>query len=211
MFLPFGLRTAPSIFKLFAEALHWIFETLHEWNVTHYLDDFLFMFPPNTDITAISTQFDDVLAEFGLTKAIEKDSDDSIITHLGFEFNSEHMQVHLPPNKKQQALDTANALLSSSTVTHTMLETTLGFLSHCCQVIPLGRPFLRNLFSQICRRNSRHHPLRVRLTHNSRNDLRWWLRFLTSWSSISMIQLCRISFDVATDASGVKGIGGVHK
>src|SRR5436190_2802983 len=30
-----------------------------------------------------------------------------------------------------------------------------------------------------------------------------------SWSSISMIQLPRISFDVATDASGAKGIGGV--
>ena len=100
MFLPFGLRTAPHIFNLFAEALHWIFETLYEWNVTHYLDDFLFMFPPNTDITAISTQFDDVLAEFGLTKAIEKDSDGSVIMHLGFEFDSEHMQVGLPPNKK---------------------------------------------------------------------------------------------------------------
>jgi len=166
MFLPFGLRTAPRIFNLFAEALHWIFETLYEWNVTHYLNDFLFMFPPNTDITAISTQFDDILVEFGLTKAIEKDSDGSVVVHLGFEFDSEHMQVHLPPNKKQRALDTVNALLSSSTVTHTMLETTLSFLSHCCQVVPLGRPFLHNLFSQICRSNSCSH-LRIQLTHDS--------------------------------------------
>ena len=166
MFLPFGLRTAPRIFNLFAEVLHWNFETLHEWNVTHYLDDFLFMFPPNTDITAISTQFDDVLAEFGLTKATEKDSDGCVVVHLGFEFDSENMQVCLPPNKKQQTLDTVNALLSSSTVTHTMLETTLGFLSHCCQVIPLSRPFLRNLFSQICRSNSHSH-LRIQLTRDS--------------------------------------------
>ena len=209
MFLPFGLRTAPRIFNLFAEALHWVFETLHEWNVTHYLDDFLFVFPPHTDITAISHQFDDVLMEFGLTKATEKDSDGCIVVHLGFEFDSRNMQVRLPPNKKQRALNAVNALLTASTVTLPMLETTLGFLSHCCQVVPIGRPFLRNLFSQICRRNSRHHPLRIRLTHNSRNDLRWWLRFLTSWSSISMIQLSRTSFDVATDASGAKGIGGV--
>jgi hypothetical protein len=211
MFLPFGLRTAPRIFNLFAEALHWVFETLHEWNVTHYLDDFLFVFPPNTDITVISLQFDDVLAKFGLTKATEKDSDGCVVVHLGFEFDSTNMQVRLPPNKKQRALDAVNTLLSSSTVTHTMLETTLGFLSHCCQVVPLGRPFLRALFSQICRSNSRPRPLRFRLTHNSRSDLRWWLQFLTSWSSISMIQLSRISFDVATDASRAKGIGGVHK
>ena len=96
-------------------------------------------------------------------------------------------------------------------VTHSMLENILGFLSHCCQVVPLGRPFLRNLFSQICRSNSRRHLLRFRLTHDSRIDLRWWLQFLRSWSSISMIQLSRICFDVATDASGAKGIGGVYK
>jgi len=209
MFLPFGLCTAPRIFNLFVEALHWIFETLHEWNVTHYLDDFLFMFSPNTDITEISTQFDDVLVEFGSTKAIEKDSDGCVVVHLGFEFDSENMQVRLPSNKKQRAVDAVKALLSSSTVPHVMLETTLGFLSHCCQVVPLGRPFLHNLFSQLCRSNSRPH-LRISLTHDSQNDLKWWLQFLTSWSSISMIQLSRISFDVATDASGTKGMGGVY-
>ena len=170
MFLPFDLRTASRIFNLFAEALHWIFETLYEWNVTHYLDDFLFVFSSNTDITAISTQFDDVLAKFDLIKTTEKDSDGCIIVHLGFEFDSENMQVHLLSNKKQRALDAVNALLSSSIVTHTMLETTLGFLSHCYQVVPLGRPFLRNLFSQICRGNNHSHH-RFRLTRDSRNDL----------------------------------------
>jgi len=69
MFLPFGLRTAPRIFNLFAEALHWVFETLLEWNCTHYLDDFLFVFPPGTDITIPSLEFDSILAKFGLSKA----------------------------------------------------------------------------------------------------------------------------------------------
>jgi hypothetical protein len=64
MFLPFGLRTAPRIFNLFAEALHCVLETLFEWNCTHYLDDFLFVFPPGTDLTSFSAEFDDVLAKF---------------------------------------------------------------------------------------------------------------------------------------------------
>src|SRR5438045_9246928 len=97
-------------------------------------------------------------------------------------------------------------LLLSPTVTHTMLETTVSFLSHCCQVVPLGRLFLRNLFSQICR-NSHSHLFRFRLTPDSQNDLRWWLQFR---SSVSMIQLSRIFFDVATDASGAKRMGGVY-
>jgi hypothetical protein len=170
IFLPFDLHTAPRIFNLFAEALHWIFEALHEWNVTHYLDNFLFMFPPNTDITAISAQFNDVLAEFGLTKTTEKDSDDCVVMRLGFEFDSENMQIHLPSNKKQRTIDAVKALLSSSTVTHAILEATLDFLSHCYQVIPLGQPFLHNLFSQIYRSDSRPHLLRISLTHDSQND-----------------------------------------
>ncbi len=100
MFLPFGLHTAPWIFNLFTEALHWIFDTLHEWNVTHYLDDFLFVFPPNTDLSLYSLQFDQVLSSFGLSKAVEKDSNDCVVIHLGFEFNSNMMEVTLPPNKK---------------------------------------------------------------------------------------------------------------
>jgi hypothetical protein len=217
IFLPFGLRTAPRIFNLFAEALHWFFETLYEWNSTHYLDDVLFVFPPGTEISNVSAQFDDVLREFGFSKAAEKDLNGCVVVHLGFEFDSELMQVRHPQNKKQRALDAIRQLLirqllTSSTVTLSMFESTLGFLSHCCQVVPLGHPFLRNLFSQVCKSSSSLHLHRhIRLTPTSRQDLRWWLQFLGSWSSISMIQLSRVPFDLATDNSGAKGIGGVHR
>ena len=211
MFLPFGLRTAPRIFNLFAEALHWVLETLYEWNCTHYLDDFLFVFPPGTDIASPSADFDFILSKFGLSKAVEKNLDGCVVVHLGFEFDSENMQVRLPHSKKQRAIDAVNSLLSSPSVTLTTLETTLGFLSHCCQVVPLGRPFLRNLFSLICRSGDRRSFRQIRLSHEARADLRWWHQFLTSWSSISMIQVSRIPFDVATDASGEKGIGGVYR
>jgi len=211
MFLPFGLRTAPRIFNLFAEALHWIFDTLHEWNVTHYLDDFLFVFPPGTDLSPYSLQFDQVLSSFGLSKAVEKDSNGCVVIHLGFEFNSNTMEVTLPPNKKQRAVDAVNFLLSSSSVSFSVLQNTLGFLSHCCQVVPLGRPFLRNLFSLLNYGNLLSRGRRIRISRAAKIDLQWWQRFLSSWVAIAMIQPSRVNHDVATDASGLKGIGGVHK
>ena len=55
IFLPFGLHTAPRIFNLFAEALHWVFETLNEWNVTHYLDDFLFILPLDQSMYSVGS------------------------------------------------------------------------------------------------------------------------------------------------------------
>jgi hypothetical protein len=41
IFLPFGLRTAPFLFNMFAEGLHWILEYLFNQSLVHYLDDFL--------------------------------------------------------------------------------------------------------------------------------------------------------------------------
>jgi len=211
MFLPFGLRTAPRIFNLFAEALHWIFETLEEWNVTHYLDDFLFVFPPGTDTVLLSAEFDRILANLGLAKAAEKDADGCVVIHLGFEFDSVKMQVTLPSSKKQRALDAVESLLSSSTISVTALESALGFLSHCCQVVPLGRPFLRQLFSLLCQCSERRRFRKIRIPRAAKEDLRWWQKFLASWSAISIIQPSRSIYDVATDASGTKGIGGVHR
>ena len=63
------------------------------------------------------------------------------VTHLGFEFNLMSMEVHLPPNKKLCALRAVHYLLTTHSVTFAALEEVLGFLSHCCQVIPLGRPY----------------------------------------------------------------------
>jgi hypothetical protein len=174
MFLLFGLRTAPRIFNMFAEALHWIFETLEEWNVAHYLDDFLFVFPPGTDITPFSAEFDRILAKLGLSKAAEKDANDCVVIHLGFEFDSVKMQVSLPLYKKQCALAAVESLLSASTISIMALESTLGFLSHCCQVVPLDRPFLRQLFSLLCQCSARRRFQKIRIPRAAKEDLRWW-------------------------------------
>ena len=49
-FLPFGLRTAPFLFDLFAKALHYILAYVLGWHIVlHYLDDFFTIFPPGTD------------------------------------------------------------------------------------------------------------------------------------------------------------------
>ena len=46
--LSFGLRSAPYIFNLFAEALHWILQRHIPARIRHYLDDFLQIFHPSS-------------------------------------------------------------------------------------------------------------------------------------------------------------------
>ena len=61
-FLPFGLRTAPYLFNLFAEIFHWIVEDqLQERQllakIVHYLDDFLIILAPTADLISDSKIF----------------------------------------------------------------------------------------------------------------------------------------------------------
>ena len=207
LFLPFGLRTSPRIFNLFSEAIHWVLETIHGWSVSHYLDDFFAVFPPHAELDGPSHIFDHVLSEIGFVKAPEKDESGTIVTHLGFQIDSDLMEVRLPPNKHARAVRAVSELASRKSVPQASFQETLGFLSHCCQVIPLGRPFLRQLFS-LLKRKSRYR--RIRLNSEAKQDLRWWTLFLSSWSTISLIQLSRTMFHASTDASGLKGIGGVY-
>ena len=49
--LMFGLHSAPYIFNLFAEALHWIIQRHVPSRLRHYLDDFFLIFPPDHNLT----------------------------------------------------------------------------------------------------------------------------------------------------------------
>jgi hypothetical protein len=133
----------------------------------------LFVFASNTDLSPISAIFDQMLDQIGLSKAAEKDQNGYVIVHLGFEFDSNFMEIRLPANKKQRVIDAVNSLLTSSTVSLSILESTIGFLSHCCQVVQLGRPFLRALFSLLCSCTTRHRFRHLRLSHAVKKDLHW--------------------------------------
>ena len=131
------------------------------------------------------------------------------ITHLASEFDSIRMEVRLPLNKHSRVLHIVTDLLKARAIRRLILDEALGFVSHCCQVVPLGCSFLRNIFSTL-RRVSSSHPFGTRLSRAATKDLQWWFIFLSSRSIISVIQLSRINHDVAMDTSGKKGIGRIY-
>jgi len=206
VFLPFGLRTAPFIFNLFAEAFEWILQRKYSWILTHYLDDFLVYFPLGTDINIPSNDFNNICEQLGFTVATDKNEDGCVVTYLGLELDTNKMEARLPEHKKHRALREVKLMLSNkSGITRKQLQSLLGFLTFCTRVFPLGRPFLRHLFNML---NSINHGKR-RLTMSAKRDLKWWLTFLPLWSGISAIDPPRKKITIATDASGRKGIGGI--
>ena len=205
-YLPFGLRTAPFLFDLFAKALNWILIAVLGWTVIlHYLDDFFAILSPTNDAVAYCQQFDNLCAELGLSINHSKDTMGTIAEFLGIEFDSSDMQARLPPDKLARARNTAKDLIKRTTVSHQELESAVGFLSFAAKVVVPGRAFLRRLFDALRR------PVRLhRITSDMKADLRWWVTFLKDWDGLKLLRNLndRPTWNVWTDASGNLGMGG---
>jgi hypothetical protein len=202
MCLPFGLCTAPFLFNIFGEALHWIFEHVYGQSLVHYLDDFLFIGGEP------KTLFTEVCTFLGLEEKTSKAMDGHIVDFTGIELDSNKMEARLPSDKHDRASVAVQHLLQCGTTSPKVLQSTLGFLSFCTRVITLARPFLRNLFNFL-QSVSHIHPLSIRrLPFKATIDLRWWTIFLQHWSGKRLIHQNRHIIHVYTDASGTKGIGG---
>jgi hypothetical protein len=110
-FLPFGLRTAPYIFDLFAKALHWILDTQAspEFGTIHYLDDFLGVGPPSSAATAeFSHLFERTCNRLGLRIKESKSVTGTTAEFGGIELDTLKMEARLPPAKLDKATELVN-------------------------------------------------------------------------------------------------------
>ena len=205
-YLPFGLRTAPFLFDLFARALNWMLIAILGWTfILHYLDDFFAILSPFADATAYGQQFDNLCAELGLSVNHSKDVVGTTADFLGIEFDSNLMQARLPPDKLARARNTAKDLLNRTSVSHQELDSVVGFLSFASKVVVPGRAFLRRLYDALGRPTRRH-----TITSDMKADLRWWVTFLDNWDGLKLLRNLndRPTWYVWTDASGNHGMGG---
>lgn len=60
--LVFGVKSAPYIFNLFAEALHWIIARHIPASLRHYLDDFLPIFEASTPLSLANSAVEWIMA-----------------------------------------------------------------------------------------------------------------------------------------------------
>ena len=102
--LPFGLRSAPSLFDNYASALHWILENNYGATLLHYLDDFLPVGPPGQPTCQESmTTMMQLCERLGVPVATEKcEGPVTCITFLSIVLDSSLQQLRLPPEKLQE-------------------------------------------------------------------------------------------------------------
>ena len=99
--LPFGLRSAPKLFNVMADLLEWIL--LHQGVscILHYLDDYLTMGPPGTQICQQNLRMPiEVRAMLGIPLALNKgEGPSTTLEFLGILLDTVRMESRLPPEK----------------------------------------------------------------------------------------------------------------
>ena len=211
--LPFGLRSAPLIFTVVADALQWIMQQRGTSHVAHYIDDFLTMGPPcSLECSRNCTIMHEVCADVGFPVEPEKDEGPATcLTFTGIEIDTVAMELRLPDKKLSRLRSELSGWRGRKACRKRELLSLIGSLSHACKVVRPGRPFLRRLIdlSTTVKQLDRC----VRLSREARSDMEWWWQFCGVWNGVGMMRGTKQEIPtemVTSDASGRWGCGAFY-
>ena len=188
--LPFGLRSAPIIFNLVADALLWILCEQGIHSIFHYLDDFITMGEPRTNecernMRIIHTICELLEAPLSLEKCIGLTL---TLTYLRFEFDTATMEIRLPRKKLEQIKQLIGSWISRKACTTKQLESLIGELQHFTAVVRPRRSFLHRIIALFAAAMKRGRYCPVRLNKQFQSDLTWWKLFVSSRSGIALMR-----------------------
>ena len=136
--LPFGLRTAPILFNLFAEGLHWILLSRGWRRLHHYLDDFISIFSPTEVAAGIAKWATDdwirVTDDLAVPRKDSKDEFGTTVPVFGIELDTLTMEARLPQAKMDKLRRLTAKPLQTGWTTLKEMESLAGLLSFCSKV-----------------------------------------------------------------------------
>ncbi|TMD69347.1 MAG: hypothetical protein E6I91_02300 [Chloroflexi bacterium] len=210
--LSFGLRTAPMLFNLFAEAFHWILlRVLRYPRLNHYLDDFIFVLSQQEAASQqqLITGYRLLTDFLGIPRKDSKDTCGTIATVLGIEVDTVKMEARLPSEKITKVLKHTHEALKKGTMNRHEAESLAGLLSFCARVVRLGRTFTQSLFLFIAKHPGYYR--QAKLNKELEADLRWWSELLPQFNGVRLLDdRNRVSVSLWTDASN-EGLGAFYK
>ena len=180
--LPFGLRSAPYLFNMVADALEWTLRRHFYINhLFHYLDDF-FLVARASSSDCLNGLLDTLFLCRTVGAPVKPEKvlgPSTTLTVLGIELDTNLMQARLPQDKLAALLEELShfKLLHASCLrcTKRQLLSLIGKLAFTCKVIPAGRIFLRRLLDTA--HSVEGLEKQVPITLHTSKDVEWWLTF----------------------------------
>ena len=185
--LPMGSAVSCQTFEHFSRALQWILQShFNVVNVTHLLDDFIFVGSYNEPTCLNSLlSFENLAQEMCIPLNKTKRCLPATCQIVyGIEIDTNAMQLRLPQEKLAKALSLVNRMAKCRKVILRDLLSLIGLLSFACLVVSAGRSFLRRLLNLTVGVTRLHHY--VTLNSEARADLYAWKIFLHSFNGKSV-------------------------
>lgn len=212
--LPMGASSSCQIFEKFSSSLQWVMENkYHAAGVSHVIDDFIFVGPPNSSKCREDlNQFFQLCNRIGVPIKMEKTVFPStVITIYGIEVDSEHLLVRLPEDKVLKIRLALNSAHKRKKMKLKELQSLIGLLNFACLVVCPGRTFLRRLINLTIGVKSPSHF--IRLTREGRADIEAWKIFIDNFNGKSFFLSDKWQssdfYKLYTDAAGSIGYAAV--
>ena len=203
--LNFGLRSAPYLFDIFAEALLKFMQAqgLPEDRVVRYVDDFLVLAKSAEECQSFLDIMLSSCRASGFTVQPAKVTSPSHATEfLGIVVDSTRKQLRISGDRLRDLSSEVAAWLGLKRATKRRLLSLIGKLAFSARVVRSGRAFLGRLLGAAKQARALHH--HVRLSTEARADLRWWLDCISTHNGVAYYDVDWTDGDVThvyTDAS----------
>lgn len=200
--LPFGGKSAPSIFHRITQSIRRMMSRRGFHNVIVYLDDFLVV---GCSYEECQKAYD-VLCSLLLALGFQISPNKLVppcqsLTFLGVQIDTVKLTLSLPAKK----LDSLKVLLASFQIkrraTKRQLQQLAGKLNWACKVVFGGRTFLRrilDLMNTLPKQSSK-----CCLTSEFYSDIEWWVQFLDVFNGHRSFLDTRPVTDIHTDACSI--------
>ena len=215
---PMGLKISCAAWEAFAKFLNWTIKyraaslaDCENADCDHYLDDFIFAGPCDTDAClALMQQFIDLCRELNLPIATEKTVwPCTCLTYLGYQLDSVSLEIKMPKEKVQVLLELIESTLGRKRIKLREMQSLTGSLAFCAKAMPSARAFIRRMYASMSGINKPFH--HIRLSNGIKEDLRMWHQFLSEFNGISYMQdkkwLSTNSLKLHTDSAGGSALG----
>ena len=174
--LPFGHSRSPYIFNELSQAVCRIMKVYGFEQVMAYLDDFLIANKSYDGCKQALNFLLFILRRLGFAISYPKvEGPVQRITFLGFKIDTIEMTVALTRERVSELNDLLTETILHAKVTKRKLQSIIGKLNYCTQVVYGGRYFLRRLINVVNSLDRAWH--RTRVTKDMRADIKWWLSF----------------------------------
>jgi hypothetical protein len=196
--LPFGSKRGPMVFHRLSQAVKRMMAR-RGFRIIAYLDDFLICEKSRGRCMLALNTLISLLRQLGFDINWSKVVDPTHqLIFLGIEFDSLAMALQLPEEKLVALREELAVFSDRKRASKKQIQSLAGKLSWAAQVIFGGRAFLRRIIDSICL--LKHSSHKMCLSREFRQDVSWWLDFMSTFNGKSLLLDRRPLAAIYTDA-----------